>query len=238
MELNSILDGEQPQEQPQEEVAKVEAEQQQEQAPEVEATPEQEQGESPPTGDKAEKTVPLSALESVRTERKDWKEKALRLEGEIAAMRAAQQQSQQPQDQVELDPLTAIQEQMFNERLNNSEMLLRQEGHEDVDEKLEIFQQALQENPALGAELRKQVHPWKWMYQQASKMALMKEIGDDPVAYRKRIEEEIRASLQPTQPQQPVPQAQIPQSLAGARSAGSRSATTWSGPSSLDSILN
>ena len=82
----------------------------------------------------------------------------------------------------------------------------------------------------------------------SSPLQLMQEIGDNPASYREKLKQELLAELGRTQAAPgepapaatapaPAPTAQIPQSLATARSAGARSAPTWSGPSTLDSIL-
>lgn len=202
---------------------------------------------APPAATHEAKTVPLDALEAERKQRKDWKEKALRLEGELAAYQR-QQQVQQPQaDPEPVDPLAAVQNQVLNERFNMSEMIARRD-YQDLDEKLAIFEKAAQANPALAAQLRTQPHPWDWMYKEAQKLQLMQEIGENPASYREKLKAELLAELGQPQAQAPAPApaaaapapapaAQIPQSLATARSAGARSAPAWSGPSTLDSIL-
>ena len=71
------------------------------------------------------------------------------------------------------------------------------------------------------------------------------EIGDDPAAYRTKLETELRekitAELQggTQQPQtQQRPAAVMPSNLTGARNVGARSGPAWSGPSSIDDIFN
>lgn len=198
---------------------------------------------APPAAAPESKTVPLDALEAERKQRKDWKEKALRAEGELEAYRR-QAAGQQPQGETQpLDPMQAMQAQVLNERFNMSEMIARRD-YADLDAKLEIFEKAAQANPALAAQLQRQAHPWDWMYKEAQKIQLMQEIGDNPASYREKLKAELLAELGQTPGAAPVeaapaaaPAAQVPQSLATARSAGARSAPVWSGPSSLDSIL-
>src|SRR6185503_12259288 len=64
------------------------------------------------------------------------------------------------------------------------------------------------------------------------------EIGDDPAAFRAKIEAEILAKHGLTQEggaaQQQQKPAVMPSNLAGARNVGSRSGPAWSGPPSLD----
>lgn len=187
-----------------------------------------------------DKQVPLSALEAERKGRQDWKEKAIRFEEELKHLRAqqSQPQAQQPSQPQSMTPEMAL----LNERFNISEMMAR-EKYTDLDEKMEVFQKAASENPALGAELAKQKHPYEWMYKHATKLQALAEIGDDPTAYEQKLRDkimaEIQASQQPAETQQPATQAApvLPKTLATTRSAGPRSAPTWTGPTSLNDIL-
>jgi hypothetical protein len=68
------------------------------------------------------------------------------------------------------------------------------------------------------------------------------EIGDDPAAFRAKVEAEILAKhgITPGE-QQPAQQHRppvMPSNLAGARNVGARSGPAWSGPSSLQDIFN
>lgn len=185
-----------------------------------------------------EKSVPLSALEAERKQRQDWKEKAIRLEEQLKAAQAPQGQQAAPQQQ---GPIP-VEDALINERLNMSEMMLRQ-THTDVDEKVERFKQELDRNPGLVSELRRQVHPYKWAYEYASRLQLMDEIGNDPNAYREKLKEQVKAELAQQQPAPSDPVAavpaspRIPQSLATAHSVGARSAPAWTGPTPLANIL-
>ena len=114
---------------------------------------------------------------------------------------------------------------LFNERLNVSEALLRQQ-HEDVDARIAAFRQAAEADPALQRELRQQAHPYQWAYDHGKRLQLSQEIAADPDAYRRRVETELRAAQPP-----------IPASLAAARSAAPRQATPWTGPTPLSDIL-
>lgn len=70
------------------------------------------------------------------------------------------------------------------------------------------------------------------------------EIGDDPAAYRAKLEAELREKItaelnggtQQQAQQQPAPL--MPSNLAGARNVGSRSGPAWSGPASLQDIFD
>ncbi|ALS63618.1 hypothetical protein [Pandoraea apista] len=191
--------------------------------------------------------VPLKALEEERKGRQDWKEKAIRAEAALEALRTqhSQPQAMQAQQPVEMDLHTTL----LNERFNTSEMLLRAK-HDDVDDMVKIFQEAVAKNPALGAEMGRQINPYGWMYDQAKRIQAMEEIGSDPAAYRQKLRDELMAEMQAQQSQastdastvaqttaitaQPV----IPKTLATARSAAPRTAPAWTGPTALSDILN
>lgn len=191
--------------------------------------------------------VPLKALEEERKGRQDWKEKAIRFEEELKHLRSSPQQSQTQQQPQQAAPLT-YEQALLNERMNMSEMMVRQQhGDEKISEALATFQAAVAKNPALGAELAQQRHPWQWMYDQATRMKALEEIGSDPAAYRERIRAEIEAELKAAHPaaetEQSVAAAPaaaapvLPKSLATTRSAAPRSAPVWTGPTSLNDIL-
>jgi hypothetical protein len=170
MELDDVLNGTLPEKEDAEGVTEQQPEPQE---PIVEAKAEPEaKPESPPPGEEHDKHVPLAALEAVRKEKTDWKEKAIRAEAELKAFRETQQTQQQPQQQVETDPFSFTQKAVLNERLNMSEMLARKD-HADMDEMLAVFEEAANKNPALGAELAKQTHPWEWVYQQGRKLKML-----------------------------------------------------------------
>lgn len=207
--------------QPEEPVVQPEASQ-----PDTGAAPE---GNGEPTAPETHSThVPLAALEAERKGRQDWKEKAIRFEEELKQLRNAQQQQQYSQ----MDPMVAMQQQVINERFNTSEMLARQ-AYKDLDDKVNVFMEAAKANPALQAALHQQKHPWEFAYKEGARMLMLQEVGDDPAAYRAKIEAEIRAQLQ----SQAQPQVNVPTSLNGARSVAQRSAPTWTGPTPLDNIL-
>lgn len=185
-----------------------------------------------PTPQDTEKHVPLAALEAERGQRKDWKEKALRYEGELKALR---EQQHRPADQAqpqEIDPIQASVMRAESLFLDQSERLaVKEHGKETVEKAFEKYQAEAQRNPALAYQMRNASDPYGEIVKWSKQRELMDEIGTDPSAYRAKLEAEIRASLQPR-----PPEAVIPASLAGVRSAGSRG-TTWTGPPPLDSIL-
>ncbi|MCA8331882.1 hypothetical protein [Burkholderia cepacia] len=206
------------------------------------------QTDAPPASEQAP-MVPLKALEEERKGRQDWKEKAIRFEEELKHLRASQGQAQPSQQQPqERQAALTYEGALLNERMNMSEMMVRQQHSDaDVDAALEVFQKAVQENPALGAQLAQQRHPWQFMFDQAKRIQAMSEIGSDPAAYRQKVRDEILAELQQQQgAAAAAPPAAaavaaaapvIPRSLATARSAAPRTAPAWTGPTALTDIL-
>jgi hypothetical protein len=237
------------------------------QAPEPDTTPVPDEApdetETPDEGDDAppeprpgERTVPLAVLEKTR---KDHKERAARLEGELAelrrqfeeAKRTAQQPPQQYQPPQPIDPVQQpeafverIQQVVLNERLNSSEMMLRREiGAEAVDAAIKDFKEAAKGDPTLFPKLYQQPDPYGWLAKHVEVLRMQREIGDDPTAYRAKLRAEIEAELAsrgdaPLPPQAPVsPAARLAPSLANARSAAPRAAGAWSGPTPLEDIF-
>lgn len=231
-----------------------------EQQPETESKVEQSEGENPeltgqtpsdagaPTAPEQGKHVPLAALESERKQRQDWKEKAIRFEEELKAMRQ-QSQQQQRESAPQLSEAQQIQQQMLNERFNTSEMVARQQyaAAGDLEEMIQLFSEAAQKNPALGMQLQNARHPWEFAYLEGKKLKALQEIGTDPTAYRDKVRAEILAELQakaggaaPAQnPAAPAAAEKpgLPQSLAGSRSSAPRGSAAFTGPAPLDSLF-
>lgn len=243
-DFEAIFDGKQPAEpqaapEPQKEPAPQAAAQEAPQGDmQGDATAEPGTGEPPSPGN--EKNVPLAALEAVRKEKTDWKEKAIRFEEQVRLLTAQQQapQQQEPAQQREM----SAQEFAINERFNTSELLARKD-HPDMDEKMAAWEAAAQKNPAMRAELMQQRHPWEFVYQQGTRLLAMQEIGEDPAAYKERLRQELLAELSAQQPQAnqaaaaPAPTAALPTSLATARSAAGRSAAAYTGPRPFDELF-
>jgi hypothetical protein len=195
------------------------------------------------------------ALIAERAKRKDWKGQAERASGELTALRAELEAARKVAAAAPPPPAPVVpapeprqdmavpnpvedpqgyheynQRMLFNERLNLSEAMIR-DKHEDVDEKLAVFKKAAEANPALRAELTRQPHPYAWMYSQAQRIMALAEVGDDPTAFRARIEAEIRAKVEAeyaaagngAAPIRQTPTVNIPRSLGTAPSSAPRS---------------
>jgi hypothetical protein len=208
----------------------------------VEAKPE-DKTQTKPEDDEAEPGDPVDgqpvvarrAYEDERRKRQDWKEKAARAEGELVALR---RQLEEAAARPAATPTP--------ERFNQSEARLRDRlDDEKVDAYKAEFQQAAQTNPMLWDQIRMQPDPYRWMAKEMDKLRAHKEIGDDPSAFRARVEQELRAKWEaeqaqaataaPAQPTSSVPAMQP--SLAGARSVAGRVAPAFPEDISLEEVL-
>lgn len=228
-----------------------------------EATPEPEDDIAPHTGSD-NRTVPFSALEKVRN---DWKSKyaAEQARAELLAKQleeakrpppppqAPQQQYIPPPPDPRVDPAgwaqdfaVRAQHAMLNERLNTSETMLRDKlGDAKVDEYVGAFKQAAEKDPQLFGKLYSQPAPYQWLVREMDRQRAHADIGDDPAAYRSKLEAELRAKWEAEQGEQAngnggarvSPAAGLPPSLANARSVAGRSQSTFTGPPSMEELF-
>ena len=176
------------------------------------AKPEPEEDTDPPEPIDGEPVIPRRAYEDERRKRQDWKARAVEAETkhkelqrqfEEATRRATAPPSTQPHAQPQPpppDPATdprgfaqhLVQQQaatLLNERLNNSEMMLRDKiGDEKLAEYVEDFRQMAQADPTLFGKLYSQPHPYNWMTREVDRLRVARDMGDDPAAYRERIQ--------------------------------------------------
>jgi hypothetical protein len=223
------------------------------------ATPEADADDADP-GDRVEQNgksyIPQPVLERERQRRQDWKERALRHEERAAALekqledakRAAQPPPQYVPPPAPINPaedpggfVAQVQQVVLNERLNNSEMFLREKiGSDKVDEYVAEFKQIAQNDPALFNKLYSQPNPYSWMQREVDRQRMLRDVGDDPAAYRAKIEAEARTKWEAEAAQRapaPSPAVGMQPSLATARSVAGRSAPTWTGEPSLEDVL-
>ena len=228
------------------------------------AKPEPEEDTDPPEPIDGEPVIPRRAYEDERRKRQDWKARAVEAETkhkelqrqfEEATRRATAPPSTQPHAQPQPpppDPATdprgfaqhLVQQQaatLLNERLNNSEMMLREKiGDEKLAEYVEDFRQMAQADPTLFGKLYSQPHPYNWMTREVDRLRVARDMGDDPAAYRERILAEGRAQWEAEAKAAPPalsPAAGMQPSLATARSVAGRSAGAWTGEPSLEDVL-
>ena len=228
------------------------------------AKPEVEDETDPPEALEGEPVIPRRAYEDERRKRQDWKLRAVEAETkhkelqrqfDEAQRRAtappppqAAPQPQQPPPDPQTDPRGfanhLMQQQaatLLNERLNNSEMMLREKiGDEKLGEYVEEFRQMAQADPTLFGKLYSQPHPYNWMTREVDRLRLVRDVGTDPAAYREKILAEGRAQWEQEAtpaPPAPSPALGMQPSLATARSVAGRSAGAWTGEPSLEDVL-
>lgn len=191
--------------------------------------------------------VTLATLEAVR---KDWKEKAIRHETEAVELRRQLEEAKRAPPMPPPTPIDfaanpealveRVQQVVLNERLNTSEMMLRDKiGAEKVDAAVAEFKAAAAADPALMTKLYTQPDPYGWLQKEVERRRAQAEIGDDPAAYKARLRAEWEAEQQTAvnQPASPALAGRAP-SLAGVRSAMPRSAPVVTGPTPLSDIFN
>jgi len=219
--------------------------------PAPESKPPEDDGEPPQPLD-GEPVIPRRAYEDERRKRQDWKERAARLEGELTAIRRQQEEARQPPPE-QMPPLQPIdpaqdpvgftarlQQVLLNERLNNSEERIREKiGDEKLNEYVNEFKQLAARDQTLFGKLYSQTNPYAWMTREVDRLRHLREVGDDPSAYRARIEAEARAKWEAEAKAAPPPSPAVGMqpSLATARSVAGRTAGTWTGEPSLEDVL-
>jgi hypothetical protein len=225
------------------------------------AKPEPEDEADPPEALEGEPVIPRRAYEDERRKRQDWKARAVEAETkhkdlqrqfEDAQRRAtAPPPQQQAPPQPPPDPATnpqgwaqhVVQQQqaaLLNERLNNSEMMLSDKiGAEKLSEYVNEFRQMANADPTLFGKLYSQPHPYAWLTREVDRLRLVRDVGDDPQAFRAKIEAEARARWEQEAKAQPAPSpaAGMQPSLGTARSVAGRTAGAWTGEPSLDDVL-
>jgi hypothetical protein len=226
----------------------------------MEAAP-AETDDEPPEPREGEALVPRRAFEAVRHERQDWKRQAveaaterdmLRKQLEEAKRPPAAPQYQPPPPEIPnpaVDPAgyhayvrQEQQRDFISHMLNVSELAaVKEHGKEKVEAMKREFLAAKEQDPRLGEELIKQIDPYGWAMAQVERIRAMRDIGDDPAAYRERIRQEAIAEFQQnggaSLPPRVSPAAGMAPSLASVRSVAGRSAPAFTGPTSLNDIL-
>jgi hypothetical protein len=206
--------------------------------------------------------IPQQVLERERQRRQDWKARAVEAETKHKelqrqldeATRRATAPPPQPQapPQPPPDPATnpqgwaqhVVQQQqaaLLNERLNNSEMMLADKiGAEKLNEYVQEFRNLANADPTLFGKLYSQPHPYAWLTREVDRLRLVRDVGDDPAAYRAKIEAEARTRWEQEAKAAPAPSpaAGMQPSLGTARSVAGRTAGAWTGEPSLEDVLS
>ena len=225
------------------------------------AKPEPEDEADPPEALEGEPVIPRRAYEDERRKRQDWKARAVEAETkhkelqrqfEDAQRRATapppqQQAPPQPPPDPVTDPRGYAQyveqreaQRELNARLNNSEMYIRDKvGDEKLSEYVNEFRQMANADPTLFGKLYSQPHPYAWLTREVDRLRLVRDVGDDPAAFRAKIEAEARARWEQEAKQGPAPSpaAGMQPSLGTARSVAGRTAGAWTGEPSLEDVV-
>lgn len=134
-------------------------------------------------------------------------------------------------------------QEIYRTRVEHSQFVMRQQKP-DYDEVEAVFAEEANRNPALWQELARHPVPAAFAYEHGRKIKAMREIGEDPVAYREKIEKEVEervlarlqqpAALKPPATAVPAP----PPSLAGVPSASPQVVRGYQGPTPLEDLLS
>lgn len=133
--------------------------------------------------------------------------------------------------------------QVYQTKVYQSERVMKAE-HQDYDEVSAIFAEVAKADPNLARQVFEHPFPAEFAYQTGKRIQLLNDIGNDPNAYRAKLEAEILAKHGITPGNsQPAPQAQprnaaVPRSLArDVSQQPRRNDGRFDGPASLDDIL-
>jgi hypothetical protein len=124
----------------------------------------------------------------------------------------------------------------YNQKLDTSEMLVRQQfGDEPVEKASDAFLKARDSDPTLQQKFDQQKHPYSWLLNWHKQHELISEIGSDPEAWRNAERERIRQELLGSQKtasvsQQSAPYQPPPPSLAAAPVAARPNSAPHVGP--------
>lgn len=225
-DLEQILSGETPEpEAPQEAAPEAET------APEVEASaPTPEEAPTPVETAQPEPTVPLSALMEVRKE--------------LQEMKAGMPRPEAPKaPDVFEDPQgfaghlsRQVQSAQLTTKLETSRFMAEREfGKDTVDKAFQFFN----ERPEQSQALLSHASPFHAAVEEYNKHAIAQEIGQDPAAYRAKIEAEVRAKVQAEMvaEQAKAKASQPAPTMANVAGTGGGPKTAWAGPTSLESLL-
>lgn len=205
--------------------------------PAVEETPQAEAPETPvEETPKEEPTVPLAALHSVRDDNKELKRQLDHLTASL-----------QPKPEPEVVPdvfdnpeaytahvdkrlenfQTQFQHERLVDKLNLSESYaVKQHGDQSVEEAKAWF---TSQDQSFQDEVRAQVDPYDYLIQKHKQSSLTEKLNADPEKMK-----QVMALLNGEQ----IEQKSAPQTTVGSRSMGARTGPEWTGPTSLNDLLD
>lgn len=231
------------------------------------ASPEPVASSEPETGDKQQEAappadprqedanagplVPRRALEDERKKRQEYERRFAELERKLQDMQTPPKQPEPPQaPNVWEDPEGALAfqqqtiqqtfaRQMYETRVSLGTEIVKAQ-HPDYDDVVADFVAQAQVDPALRNAVLQHPNPAAFAYSEGRKIRFLKEVGNDPDAYKARLREEFMAEQSSGQiASRTQPAAAPPKSLAATTSAQPRNSRGQyaSGPASLDDIL-
>lgn len=216
--------------------------------------------EAPPAAAKEDRPsgdwIPRKAVEDERRKRQELERKVAEFEARLNQPR----QEPQPPPDWDIDPRTAaqqfqaqVQEQLYRTKVEMAQEFLR-ERLPDFDDVVSVAVERAKADPRLHQQIVSHPNPAKFAYDVGRKIKFLSEIGDDPEAYRSRLEAEILAkhgiqpaadggTLQatdaPAKPAAKALPAPVPKSLARDVSQQPRAPNgKWEGPKSLSELLD
>lgn len=221
-------------------------------AAQPEPTGENDHDTAPPADVKSEVEpdyVPRRAVLDERRKRQNLENKLRELEARLHQPTQQYEPQQAPDWYAEPEQAAAalqaeVQHRMYQTAVYQSEMIMR-DKHADYDEVSQLFAEAAQQDFNLALAVFQHPFPAEYAYAVGKQIMLMQEIGNDPGAYRAKLEAEILAKhgLAPGEaprPQQVAPKADnsVPRSLGRAVSQQPRNSRgQFEGPASLDELL-
>lgn len=180
--------------------------------------------EPPSTDENAEEDARFKAM-LAKTQDEVAKRQSLEAEVQQMKQNMAQMQAEQ---QPKIDPYEQPEEyaaqqqqianaQLFNSKVEMSEMIIKtQVGEAEYEETVEVFKQAAMSNPALVQALQSSAIPAKFAYDEGLKIKALNEMGNDPIAYKEAIAEQVRKEVLAELADKPVPKETLPSSIANA----------------------
>jgi hypothetical protein len=137
-----------------------------------------------------------------------------------------------------LQPMAASQQQLM-ERMSQ-QFAVQNHGADAVQAAYEALEARIVENPrAAFADYQRimgSADPWSELVNWHGKDSILREIGDDPAAYRARLKAELMEEISGARGARRAPL--LPSNLAGARNAGTRHGPAWGGPAPLQDIFD
>jgi hypothetical protein len=200
---------------------------------------------------KEDKTVPLAALEDERRKRKEAFERIERLERQVEQSQAA---PVEPRPDPLLDPEAAEKWDNEERERSKSEDIKREREsriamsyeimssmHDDYKEMEDLFADAAEKDPTLAATMANHPLPAKFAYEKGKELQALSEVGNDPAAFREKVEAEIMAKLEaegrlsgekPPKPPAPPTLADAPAAVAN------KDSEKYEGPRPLTEIVS